>query len=324
MRLHLTLDGDGPRRDRLYRALRRALLDGRLVADERLPPSRALAAELGLGRQTVVEAYERLIAEGFLMARTGSGTFVARLNLPASRESGPAAGAGPGAHWRAPATWGEVGPGGYNFAGASPIRPCCPGRPGAGRCSAPCATRPPTPPCTAIRWGSRPCAPASPITWATAAACRAGRSRCWLPRALSRGWTCWPGCGWGPAIWWPWRSRATHRRGRCSNSAAPPWWACRWTSRGMRGPDSRARHPGVRDALAPVSLGMPLGLSRRLALLERANRHDWLIVEDDYDGEYRFEGGPWKLSRAWIGISGWPISARSPRCCTRPCGWAMW
>ena len=39
-------------------------------------------------------------------------------------------------------------------------------------------------------------------------------------------------------------------------------------------------------------LGMPLGLSRRLALLERANRHDWLIVEDDYDGEYRFEGRP--------------------------------
>ena len=74
MQLHLTLSGEGPLRTRLYRDLRNALLDGRLQQGERLPPSRILAAELGISRQLVVEAYERLIAEGFLVSRPGSGT----------------------------------------------------------------------------------------------------------------------------------------------------------------------------------------------------------------------------------------------------------
>jgi GntR family transcriptional regulator/MocR family aminotransferase len=39
-------------------------------------------------------------------------------------------------------------------------------------------------------------------------------------------------------------------------------------------------------------LGMPMSLSRRLALLERARATEMLIVEDDYDGEFRFEGRP--------------------------------
>ena len=50
---------------------------GSLPAGTRLPPTRALAAELGVARQTVVLAYERLAAEGYVRARTGSGTYVA-------------------------------------------------------------------------------------------------------------------------------------------------------------------------------------------------------------------------------------------------------
>ena len=42
-----------------------------------LPPTRALAEELGVARQTVVLAYERLASEGYVRARTGSGTYVA-------------------------------------------------------------------------------------------------------------------------------------------------------------------------------------------------------------------------------------------------------
>jgi GntR family transcriptional regulator/MocR family aminotransferase len=61
----------------LYGCLRRAILDGSLPASSRLPPSRDLAGELGLSRNTVMHAYEQLMAEGYLQTLTGSGTFVA-------------------------------------------------------------------------------------------------------------------------------------------------------------------------------------------------------------------------------------------------------
>ncbi len=67
----------GPRRAALETALRSAIRDGRLAAGTRLPSSRALAADLGLARGTVVEAYAQLRAEGYLNARSGGGTWVA-------------------------------------------------------------------------------------------------------------------------------------------------------------------------------------------------------------------------------------------------------
>ena len=62
----------------LYENLRTAVLDGRLPVGMRLPASRLLAAELGLARNTVVTAYEQLMAEGYLESRTGDGTYVSR------------------------------------------------------------------------------------------------------------------------------------------------------------------------------------------------------------------------------------------------------
>ncbi len=68
----------GPRvRAGLEDALRDAVRDGRLAPGTRLPSSRALAADLGLARNTVAEAYAQLVAEGWLVARQGSGTRVA-------------------------------------------------------------------------------------------------------------------------------------------------------------------------------------------------------------------------------------------------------
>ncbi len=61
----------------LYECIRGAILDGSLAPATRLPPQRDLAAELSLSRNTVMFAYEQLLAEGYLRARTGSGTFVA-------------------------------------------------------------------------------------------------------------------------------------------------------------------------------------------------------------------------------------------------------
>ena len=61
---------------RLASAIRAAIRDGRLPHGAALPPSRTLAADLGVSRWTVTEAYGRLITEGYLAGRTGSATRV--------------------------------------------------------------------------------------------------------------------------------------------------------------------------------------------------------------------------------------------------------
>ena len=61
----------------LYECLRQAIREGTLPASSRLPPTRDLAAQLEISRNTVTHAYEQLLAEGYLRTRVGSGTFVA-------------------------------------------------------------------------------------------------------------------------------------------------------------------------------------------------------------------------------------------------------
>ncbi|WTK04004.1 PLP-dependent aminotransferase family protein [Streptomyces niveus] len=73
-------------------ALREAVRTGRLTPGTRLPSSRTLAADLGMARNTVADAYAELVAEGWLTARQGSGTRVARRAAPrAPAPSGPPA-----------------------------------------------------------------------------------------------------------------------------------------------------------------------------------------------------------------------------------------
>jgi GntR family transcriptional regulator / MocR family aminotransferase len=74
--LHIEVSGTRPRAA-LEAALRDAVRSGRLAAGTALPSSRALAADLGLARNTVADAYGQLVAEGWLAARHGSGTWVA-------------------------------------------------------------------------------------------------------------------------------------------------------------------------------------------------------------------------------------------------------
>ena len=73
----LRLDKQGPLYGQVYRALRAEILTGALAPGARAPATRSLANELGLSRNVVMLAYEQLLAEGYLTARTGSGTFVA-------------------------------------------------------------------------------------------------------------------------------------------------------------------------------------------------------------------------------------------------------
>jgi GntR family transcriptional regulator/MocR family aminotransferase len=75
--LHVDVDLGGGRPGRsLEGALRAAVRDGRLAPGTRLPASRTLAADLGIARNTVADVYAQLTAEGWLTARTGAGTWV--------------------------------------------------------------------------------------------------------------------------------------------------------------------------------------------------------------------------------------------------------
>jgi GntR family transcriptional regulator/MocR family aminotransferase len=73
--------------DRLYQALRHAIVGGIAKPGEPLPPSRTLAKQTGFRRNAIINAYERLISDGFAVARVGSGTFVAaRIPSPPDRK----------------------------------------------------------------------------------------------------------------------------------------------------------------------------------------------------------------------------------------------
>lgn len=74
--MYLQLDGCGPSYAQLVRALKTAISDGSVAPGERLPPTRALAQELGVSRTTVVTAYEQLETEGCIYSLVGSGSYV--------------------------------------------------------------------------------------------------------------------------------------------------------------------------------------------------------------------------------------------------------
>ncbi|MGR2737952.1 MocR-like pyridoxine biosynthesis transcription factor PdxR [Billgrantia sp. Q4P2] len=77
--LVLGVPSNQPLTTRLYHALREWIQTGRLVSGQRLPSTRQLAQELGLGRNTLLAAFDQLLAEGFLVTLQGAGTFVADL-----------------------------------------------------------------------------------------------------------------------------------------------------------------------------------------------------------------------------------------------------
>jgi GntR family transcriptional regulator/MocR family aminotransferase len=78
MDLAITLDqfSPTPLHKQLYEELRQAILAGRLSPGERVPSTRTLAQSLKVSRTTVTQSYEQLLSEGYLRATTGSGTYV--------------------------------------------------------------------------------------------------------------------------------------------------------------------------------------------------------------------------------------------------------
>ncbi|MGA4837742.1 PLP-dependent aminotransferase family protein [Streptomyces sp. G45] len=86
MDLHVELDASLPLADAVAGAIRTAIRSGRLRVSDPLPSTRALAARLGVARGTVIEAYAQLAAEGWLITRQGAPARVAR---DAAADGGP-------------------------------------------------------------------------------------------------------------------------------------------------------------------------------------------------------------------------------------------
>jgi GntR family transcriptional regulator / MocR family aminotransferase len=76
----VALDGNGeaPLHKQLYDEVRRAILAGRLVPGHRVPSTREMAKSLGVSRTTVTQSYDELLSEGYLETVVGSGTFVCK------------------------------------------------------------------------------------------------------------------------------------------------------------------------------------------------------------------------------------------------------
>jgi GntR family transcriptional regulator / MocR family aminotransferase len=78
MELTLSLDHDStvPLHRQVYTELRRSILTGRLLPGQQVPSTRSLSQAIGVSRTTVTQGYEQLLSEGYLETRHGSGTFV--------------------------------------------------------------------------------------------------------------------------------------------------------------------------------------------------------------------------------------------------------
>ena len=93
--VELRRDEPVPLHRQIEASIRDGIRAGRLRAGTSLPPTRAVAAQLGVSRGVVVEAYQQLVAEGYLTSRTGGYTQVAAAPAPVTAPAPPAAGAAP-------------------------------------------------------------------------------------------------------------------------------------------------------------------------------------------------------------------------------------
>jgi GntR family transcriptional regulator/MocR family aminotransferase len=76
LKVSLDKSSNEPMYRQLYAGMRKIILDGEFVAGARLPATRNFAQELGVSRNTVMQAFDQLFAEGYLEGRVGSGTYV--------------------------------------------------------------------------------------------------------------------------------------------------------------------------------------------------------------------------------------------------------
>jgi GntR family transcriptional regulator / MocR family aminotransferase len=304
-----------PLHHQLYTALRDAILTGRLAPGSRLPATRALAADLGLGRNTVLAAYDQLHAEGYLDGRVGSGSFVtAELPVPSPRRrTGPRPAPGsPIVPPPTPRTGPRLGPRARRFVG-EPVTLARGGPPRAFRAGVPALDLFPVDAwarLVARTWKDAPRALLgyadalgyAPLREAIAAHLRASRAvRCdashviitngaqqamhLVAHALLEP---------GDAVWFEdpgYRGARTALRSAGIEISPIPI-----DEEGLRVDEGMKRAPAARAAYVTPShqypLGVTMSVSRRLELLAWARERQAWIIEDDYDSEFRYAGRP--------------------------------
>jgi GntR family transcriptional regulator/MocR family aminotransferase len=292
--LPVDLDVRGERTSAIYRALLDAIRSGRLGVGDRLPPSRSLAQDLGVARNTVATAYERLVAEGFLDARVGDGTYVADLAAPAPAPRHPGALLPrPGWAFRPLPVSGESDPPPYDFRVGIPDATLFPFDTWRRLVAA------------ELRGGAH-----HPGTYASPAGHPELRAAIARYLSLGRGVAADPDDvvvthGTQQAL--DLVARVLIEAGDVVAVEDPGYPFARelFASYGARVVPVRVDRDGLVVEEVPdrtrlvfttpshqFPMGPPLSLARRQALLEFANRHRVAIVEDDYDSEFRFTERP--------------------------------
>ena len=284
--LPVSLDRSAPTplHSQVAAALRDAVVDGLLAPGSRLPPTRLLATRLAVARSTVLAAYEQLDGEGYLDSRHGSGTYIST-RLPTAAAAPTAAGPPPAGHVCVAATTGRAGAH-WRRSGAVDVRP---GRPDTGRAAA-AAWR-----CARRRAASRAVPPVAAHLRA-ARGLRADAADVFITAGTSDG-----------------LALVVHALAlaACTVAVEDPGHPAAWrvlTRLGSRLVPVPVDGDGLcvdRLAALPVAphlvlvtpshqypLGGCLPLARRLALLDWAHRHDALVLEDDYNSEFRFGVAP--------------------------------
>lgn len=297
----LTLDpGVGqPLYRQIYEQIRNSVVSGKIAAGTTLPASRSLAADLDVSRITVLQAYEQLIAEGFLQTRLGSGTRVAPLFADRARQKMAIAAAVERLDHTVPATIQSVddhAPPGVAFQ---------PGLPGFDTFPRLIWSR------LLQRHGQR--AEPSMLDYAHVAGYAPLRQAIARYLVISRGIACAPdqvvvtsSARAATALVCSVLLRANDRvvtedpgyvTGReCLKLAGMRLAAVPVDDQGLRVQEIAERAPGARLAYVTPShqwpTGATLSLPRRLALLDWARAHNAWILEDDYDSEFRFSARP--------------------------------
>lgn len=299
MELHLLIVGGTDLTGQVYRQIALAIRSGRLAHGQQLPPSRLLASQLGISRKPVAEAYARLTFEQLLVGQVGKGTFVAapRKAETAQQVANPLASNTTLQRWRSTATPlrlpDQEGRSRFEFVGGMPAPAHFP-RDEWRRC---------------VLHGLRQETPAIGRYGQTegVATLRAAIAR---HSGFSRG----VRCTGAQVVVTNGAQQAFDLLGKVLLSPGdvvamedPGYPLARliWRSQGACVVSVGVDREGMIVDQIPAQakliyttpahqfpLGMPMSLARRDALLARARKIGAVIIEDDYDSEFRYEGRP--------------------------------
>ncbi|MGV8921216.1 MAG: PLP-dependent aminotransferase family protein [Pseudomonas sp.] len=299
MELHVVINGRKDLAGQLYQQLREAIESGRLAAGTQLPPSRLLAEQLGISRKTISDTYAVLTYENFLVGKIGSGTFVnARIPISRRKQSHTEfASAELIEHWqnlksplRHPTLEGMAR---YDFIGGATVKNQFPEEEWR-RCTQ-----------YALRQISN-----SRGYYSQPEGLPALREAIARHVSFARGVVCVDDdvvvCN-GAQQALDVIARVLIRQGDTVAMEDPGYSPARllFSSQGANVVGVPLDAEGIRVDLIPdgtrliyvtpshqFPLGMPMSQARRVALLERAQQLGAIIIEDDYDSEFRYEGRP--------------------------------